>query len=379
MLQHISSARGAHASLLILVMLTPRALAQNTAVQKFLDHQVRAVVHLETRKVLPNGMTAQYRGTGFVVSSDGLVLTALHVVAGDPPEDGATFQYGGSLGGDGDSRVTLSLLRSDSARDLALLKIDTAGTYATFTVASAKGVRTTDRVLALGFPVSATAVVPVLGEVTETTRTDGRWVIDAPVNPGHSGGPVVRRDGSVIGVVQAGISGLALVNLMLPLKEGDAIFRDTTVRQSNRDWPPVAAPTTKQEIPLNGSCGDRPTVFERSDARVFWKCAEREVPNGVKANVEIVRTVRVTLPASAEVLDIRYFHRSREDWHNPNPFGPWHTNGPDQDLQWMEIGRAEIVNSGETQVVEADCRNWSAELRMFCAIGVQYRADAWLW
>src|SRR6185503_15553963 len=112
---------------------------------------------------------------------------------------------------------------------------------------------------------------------------------------------------------------------------------------------------------------------------LHWACSEIAVASGGSPNVERTHSVRVTIPASAQVVDVRYFHRSREDWRAPTEVGPWHSNAPDGDLQWMEIESAESHISGNMRIVEARCRNWSHNLRMFCALGVQYRGGAWLW
>jgi hypothetical protein len=100
----------------------------------------------------------------------------------------------------------------------------------------------------------------------------------------------------------------------------------------------------------------------------------------VKANVHVTAPVRIVVPRSAALLDVFYFHRSRGDWRNPVELGPWHANMPETDLQWMKIHAATVSTDGDGDLaIEALCRNWSADLRMFCAVGVRYRAGVLLW
>src|SRR5579864_280653 len=75
----------------------------------YLAVMTNAVVFIETLKTLPNGASAPFHGTGFVISSDGYVLTAAHVVDGISRETlgvshaaemnpDARFTYRASLG-----------------------------------------------------------------------------------------------------------------------------------------------------------------------------------------------------------------------------------------------------------------------------------------
>ncbi|HVR12075.1 MAG TPA: serine protease [Thermoanaerobaculia bacterium] len=359
----------------------------------YLAAMTNAVVYIETVKTLPNGASAPFHGTGFVISPDGYVLTAAHVADGISRDTlgvshaaevnpDATFRYRGSLGSAGAPPQELRLVTLDDLRDLALFKLVVAHDYPHFRLASGTGLRSPDQVLALGFPVPVTSIVPAFGRITDTSRRDGRWYVDAPVNPGHSGGPVIRRDGAVVGLVHAGIQGETLLNLILPLRDGDPILAGTGSAQDPSPWPPAADAPSRQrfgDIPLVGSCADRAGTFEDPARSLHWLCAETTVPRGVSQNVEKTRTVRLVIPASAELVGIRYFHRTRGDWQRPQEMGPWHTNPPDADLQWMMIEPAEVFRAGDDQVIQAQCRNWAHDLTMYCALGVQYRTAAWLW
>lgn len=365
------------------------------ALGEYLVSHENAIVSIHTTKTLPNGLTSPVLGTGFVISSDGLILTAAHVVDGIARDTlgvshasatlmSAQFRYQGSLAATGNSLHELKLVTLDDLRDMALLKFEEVHDYPHFELASGSGLRPPDQIVALGFPSGSEAVIPAIGRITDTSRQDGRWLIDAPVNPGHSGGPIIRRDGKVVGLVHAGIQGVTLMNLMLPLGKSDAILRNTQVVQDLQQWPPdsdngLPKRDRFDDIMPTGSCAERAPMFEDPEKSLHWICAEITVPNGVTEQIEKTRTARVVIPASAALVDVRYFHRSRGDWRNPVEEGPWTTTPPDVDLQWMMIEKAEVLRTGDDQVIQAQCRNWSHNLKMFCAIGVCYRTGAWLW
>lgn len=380
----------------IALAISPAAAAQflSPALSNYLTENGGKLVYLETTKILPNGATAHFRGTGFVISSSGDVLTAAHVVDGITRESlgqdhssefstDATFNYKGRLGSKAGQLEDLHLVLLDDLRDLALLRFEGTRQFQAFEVASGAGLRPPEAVLALGFPLGSDTSVPALGRITGTGQADGRWLIDAAVNPGHSGGPVIRRDGRVVGVVHAGIQGATLMNLMLPLKSEDPILSKAGVKQvaglPTSDPDTIPPRTGWNDIPLEGACEERRKHFENLAKGIHWACAEATVDRGGSNNVERTQNVRVTIPGSAALLDVRYFHRSRGDWQAPVEGGPWHSNAPGGDLQWMSIESAQSRTSGVDRIVEARCRNWSHNMRMFCALGVQYRAGAWLW
>ncbi len=143
-------------------------------------------------------------GSGFVVSSDGYVVTNDHVV-GEATAIDVLFPDGRSMGA---TRVG-----SDEATDLALLKVDSEESlpYVRFDTTSAPIVG--EWVIAFGNPFGlfeASEPSVSVGVVSATGRNlraeeTGRLYrdmiqTDAAVNQGNSGGPLVNAEGRVIGV-----------------------------------------------------------------------------------------------------------------------------------------------------------------------------------
>ncbi|MBO0939652.1 trypsin-like peptidase domain-containing protein [Fibrella sp. HMF5335] len=137
-------------------------------------------------------------GSGFVISSDGYIVTNNHVVAG---ADRITVALP-----DRDA-LTATLIGRDPATDIAVLKVYADGLRA-IRFADSKQVQVGQIAIALGnpygFQYSLTAgVISALGR---TLRSESGRLIDdvlqtdATLNPGNSGGPLVNSQGDVIGV-----------------------------------------------------------------------------------------------------------------------------------------------------------------------------------
>jgi serine protease Do len=139
--------------------------------------------------------SGQALGSGFIISSDGYVVTNNHVVehASDVTltlDDGRT--------------VAAKVVGSDKKTDLALLKITEGGNFPHVDFAS-KEPRIGDWVLAVGNPFGlggtvTAGIVSARGRDIGAGPYDDFLQIDAPVNRGNSGGPTFDTQGNVVGV-----------------------------------------------------------------------------------------------------------------------------------------------------------------------------------
>jgi putative serine protease PepD len=147
-------------------------------------------------------------GTGFVIASNGYILTNNHVIAE-------------AVSGKGDIEVTLNsgqkysakVIGRDSSYDLAVLKIAVTGLTA-LQFGDSDKVAVGDSVIAIGSPLGLSGTV-TLGIISAKNRavtagetgSDNSFInalqTDAAINPGNSGGPLVDSTGSVIGVNSA--------------------------------------------------------------------------------------------------------------------------------------------------------------------------------
>ncbi len=136
------------------------------------------------------------QGSGFVISSDGFIVTNNHVID-NASEIKVRF--------DKEREYTAELVGADPRTDLALLKIkDAKGETFPFVKFSSGKVRVGDWVLAVGNPFGLGGTVTA-GIISAQGRDIGSgpydyMQIDAAVNRGNSGGPTFNLKGEVVGV-----------------------------------------------------------------------------------------------------------------------------------------------------------------------------------
>ena len=139
--------------------------------------------------------TDKASGTGFIVRSDGYILTNNHVVA---DADRVTVKLA-------DGREFKGKVLLDPNTDLAVIKIDATGLPAV-SFADSDSVKVGQWSVAIGNPFGLrnTVTVGVVSALRRETDSgyDGPEAIqtDAPINPGNSGGPLVDLNGKVIGI-----------------------------------------------------------------------------------------------------------------------------------------------------------------------------------
>ena len=143
------------------------------------------------------------RGTGFIVSEDGYVVTNHHVVE-DAGKIHVTLHDG--------QKYTAKIVGLDPKTDLAVIKIQ-AEKLPFLTFGNSDQLQIGDWAIAIGNPFGLQATVTV-GVISAKGRNQLHIVdfedfiqTDAAINPGNSGGPLLNIDGQVIGVNTAIVSG----------------------------------------------------------------------------------------------------------------------------------------------------------------------------
>ncbi len=130
--------------------------------------------------------------TGFVISADGLILTSYYNISDD-------FQSI-SVHLPGGKKAEAQLLGWDQSKDIALLKVDAQGLPAP-TWAEDHAYGTGDFVYVLGKSPDRARLTLTEGIISATGRFWGHCVqLDAKLNYGNTGGPVVNRAGEVVGI-----------------------------------------------------------------------------------------------------------------------------------------------------------------------------------
>ena len=140
-------------------------------------------------------------GSGFVISSDGFIVTNHHVING---ADQITIEFN-----DGSFRDAV-VIGSDENIDIALLKVDAETTLEFVEFGDSDISRVGDWVMAMGNPLGQGFSVSV-GIISARNRElsgnyDDYIQTDAAINRGNSGGPLFNMDGEVVGVNTAILS-----------------------------------------------------------------------------------------------------------------------------------------------------------------------------
>lgn len=185
-----------------------------TSVNSSIERPPGSVADIAQR-VLPSVVSISARssngggtGTGFVIDSNGYILTNNHVIS-DAAVDGGEIEVQLNDG----TTLQASIVGRDSSYDLAVLKVSRAGLTA-LTFGNSDQVAVGDSVIAIGSPLGLSGTV-TLGIVSAKDRAvtagesqgDSSFInaiqTDAAINPGNSGGPLVNSAGAVIGVNSA--------------------------------------------------------------------------------------------------------------------------------------------------------------------------------
>ena len=162
-----------------------------------------SVVSISTRTLSGAGT-----GSGFVIDSNGYILTNNHVIS-NAAQSGGSIQVSLSDG----TFYSAKVIGRDASYDLAVLKINASGLKA-LQFGDSDAVAVGDLVIAIGSPLGLSGTVTTgiisaknravtAGEADSESSFINALQTDAAINPGNSGGPLVDATGAVIGVNSA--------------------------------------------------------------------------------------------------------------------------------------------------------------------------------
>ncbi len=152
----------------------------------------------EQREGPPNQQERMGLGSGFIISTDGYIVTNNHVVEG---ADSVLVRLSDRREFDAE------VIGTDPRSDLALLRVDAKGLPA-LTLAEVDDLEVGEWVLAIGSPFGldysvAAGIVSAKGRSLPTENNENYVPFiqtDVAINPGNSGGPLFNLDGDVVGV-----------------------------------------------------------------------------------------------------------------------------------------------------------------------------------
>jgi S1-C subfamily serine protease len=158
-------------------------------------------------------------GSAFFVDASGLLITNYHVITSevDPQYEGYSRMYI-RLGDSTSPRFPAKVVGWDKAMDLALIKAEYKPDFV-FSIVDRVIPQVGDTVLAIGSPggLEKTVTSGIVSSLSRRFLQIGDVIqIDAAVNHGNSGGPVVDTSGRLVGIVFAGIEQYQGLNFAVP-------------------------------------------------------------------------------------------------------------------------------------------------------------------
>ncbi len=158
------------------------------------------------------------QGSGFLISSDGRVVTNYHVI-----KSGASAVLGFARG----THVAVDgVLAVDKTRDIAVIKAH-GNHFHIVQLGNSDRLQVGQEVVAIGNPLSLESTVSngILSAIRTAEKRGTVLQITAPISPGSSGGPLFNMAGDVIGVPAASVEGGQNLNFAVPINEVKRLLR----------------------------------------------------------------------------------------------------------------------------------------------------------
>jgi S1-C subfamily serine protease len=188
----------------LLLLVTGRSAAESLQYSQ-IDQAVVRVMALglsDTVQIQHEGRTYRFarpvggHGSGTIVDSSGLILTAAHVVEG--------ARLVSIVLPESDQAVPAEVVFADKEHDFAFVRVSQGLPSAVSLTSESQKLRVRSTVFAIGYPLDASRKDPQSTRgVVSGLLPDGRLQLDISVNPGNSGGPVIDEKERIVGIVVA--------------------------------------------------------------------------------------------------------------------------------------------------------------------------------
>ncbi len=160
-------------------------------------------------------------GSAFFIDKSGLLITNYHVIASevDPTYNGISRMFI-RLGDPASPKIPAKVIGWDPVMDLAVIRAEIVPEYV-FSVLGSDAIQVGEKVYAIGSPagLEKTVTSGIISALNRRLLQLGEVIqLDAAVNHGNSGGPVVNEQGNLLGVVFAGIEQFQGINFAVPVQ-----------------------------------------------------------------------------------------------------------------------------------------------------------------
>ena len=188
-------------------------------------------------------------GSGFIISSDGYIVTNNHVVAEADEIKVKLLSR--------DKPYDAKVIGRDQETDLALLKIEAGGNLPVLAFGNSDATRVGEWVLAIGNPFGlghtvTAGIISGKGRHIGAGPFDSFLQTDASINPGNSGGPLIDMEGKVVGINTAIVPNGQGIGFATPSSQADKIIQQLkSGKKIKRGWLGI----TMQELDENTAKG----------------------------------------------------------------------------------------------------------------------------
>lgn len=167
------------------------------------------------------------QGTGFLITSEGHVVTNAHVLVGAREVYGINSQQ---------EIISLNFIGYNSLYDLALLKMEDSTNY--LELGDSNEIQVGEKVIAIGNPLGLQFSVSE-GIVSAIDREGSNGInayiqTDAALNPGNSGGPLINKEGKAIGINNFKVGGGESLGFALEADYIEDIVNEITLKELNQ-------------------------------------------------------------------------------------------------------------------------------------------------
>ncbi len=182
---------------------------------------------------IPHEYQQKSLGSGFIISSDGYILTNNHVIS-RATKIRVKLLYTGEV-------YDAKVVGSDPKTDVALLKIKASRKLPTVALGDSDNIKVGDWVLAVGNPFGLNGtvtwgIISAKGRVIGQGPYDHFLQTDAAINPGNSGGPLVDMNGKVVGINTAIVASGQGIGFAVPINIAKKLIPQLKKGNIVRGW-----------------------------------------------------------------------------------------------------------------------------------------------
>lgn len=212
-------------------------MSQNISTAEIAEAARSSTVFIDVKFVSPNNedniCSEGTQGTGFTISKNGHIITAYHILKQPKKCSGYTDRRIRARIGYHQSGEWLPVTLAaapDEFSDVALLRFpERADVYQPAAVCSDTKPTSGMDLLAVGFP-QGTGYSTIDARYSNSSGPNGRWQGPSVFTLGMSGGPIYEtQKGSVVAIVQGGLSGTPAVRYMIPITDAANFFQKAGV------------------------------------------------------------------------------------------------------------------------------------------------------